>query len=81
MVDHKAGEAGEDLGETLDPESGLRNCDELVKDASAIEALGDPEGESEAVVACLALGIPHNKAAGGAGSEEGDGQVPQQVVL
>ena len=52
-----------------------------VEDTSAVKALGDPEGKSEAVVACLALGIPHNKAAGGAGGEEGDGQVPRQVVL
>ena len=52
-----------------------------MEDARAFEALRDPEGESEAVVACLALGIPHNKAAGGTGGKEGDGQVPQQVVL
>ena len=59
----------------------LRLKDVEVEDASAVKALGDPEGKSEAVVACLALGIPHNKAAGGAESEEGDGQVPPLVGL
>ena len=39
MVDHKAGEAGEDLGEALDPESGLRNYNVIVEDSSAVEAL------------------------------------------
>ena len=66
---------GENLGEALELECGLKTYNEVVEDANAVDSFMDCAGKSEAVVACLALGIPHNKADRVAESGEGDGKV------